>query len=549
MRSYILVLFYLAGSLTGFAQAKWELGGLVGTTTYQGDLMPGNLPELESFDLAYGAFVRHHLSPTWALRANALLGNWQSSDQYATDIDRQNRGFTFSNRLTETSLLLEWDPWGKLRYVDGPYRFRPRITPFGYLGIGAGFYQLENSYPQNTGEGYSDLIQQDQEASADLVSLAIPAGLGLKIDLSKRSTLSLEGGPHYGFNDLFDGVSQSGEASTNDWYWHMGASLSIRLGKKDSDGDGLPDKEDACRLVAGNLSARGCPDRDGDGVEDAEDVCPDLPGLVAFSGCPDTDKDGIMDPADNCPLLYGYEETNGCPDIDNDCITDSLDRCPEIAGLLAFEGCPDQDGDGIADPDDQCPEEAGLPEHNGCPLLDTDCDGIVDILDDCPEIPDTIGFTGCPDLDQDGILDSLDLCPTIAGPDSTGGCPVVTAEAEVLLAEAQQNVRFQTGSADLLSSSKEILDEVAELLEEAPYYELFLAGYTDNVGRASSNKLLSERRAKSCYEYLKARGISADRMSFKGFGEENPIGDNATATGRKKNRRVAFNLSVMDQEE
>lgn len=301
-------------------------------------------------------------------------------------------------------------------------------------------------------------------------------------------------------------------------------------------------------MVAGSLSARGCPDRDGDGVEDAEDVCPDLPGLMAFSGCPDTDKDGIMDPADNCPLLFGFEETGGCPDIDNDCVTDSLDLCPQLAGLLEFGGCPDTDGDGIPDPEDQCPNEIGLPEHGGCPLLDTDCDGIVDILDECPEIPDTIGFTGCPDLDNDGILDSLDLCPRIPGPESNNGCPIVTQEVEILLAEAQQNVRFQTGSAELLESSKEILDQVAVLLQEATYYELFLAGYTDNVGRASTNQRLSERRAKACYDYLKDKGISSERLSFKGFGEADPIGDNSTVAGRNKNRRVAFNLSVINPE-
>lgn len=544
----MLIIIGLTSTFTSLAQIKWELGGQIGVTAYQGDLMSTDIPEKEAVDFAYGLFVRHHLSPTWAIRANALMGTWQSSDIYAADPNRQRRDFSFTNRLTEGSLLLEWDPWGKRRYSDGPYRFQRRITPFAYLGVGAGLYQINNSYGFEDRERILNLIEADQAASEDMISLAIPAGLGLKIDLSKRSTLSFEGGPHYGFNDLFDGVSQSGQPATNDWYWHAGITLSVRIGEKDSDRDGIPDKEDACRLVAGRLSARGCPDRDGDGVEDAEDVCPDLPGLMAFSGCPDTDKDGIMDPADNCPLLFGFEETGGCPDIDNDCITDSLDLCPQLAGLLEFDGCPDTDGDGIPDPEDQCPDEMGLPEHGGCPLLDTDCDGIVDILDECPEIPGTIGFTGCPDLDQDGVLDSLDLCPSISGPDSNNGCPVVTQEAELLLAEAQQNVCFQTSSAELLASSREILDQVADLLSEAPYYELFMAGYTDNVGRASTNQRLSERRAKACYEYLINKGISSERLSFKGFGEVDPIGDNMTAAGREKNRRVAFNLSVMNPE-
>lgn len=536
-------------TLPGFSQVKWELGVLGGITTYQGDLTHLRVPPLESFSYAYGAFARHHLSPTWALRLNYLGGQWIASDSYSGELNKVNRNFSFKNNLSEGSLLLEWDPFGKRRFPNSPHQLRPRVTPYGYLGIGAARYSLKNTFPDPQKPWLSDLIKEDQMEKSEFVSLAIPAGIGLKMDLSKRTTLSVEGGPHYGYNDLFDGISQSGNPSKNDWYWHGGITLSVRVGKRDSDGDGIPDKEDACRFVPGALSARGCPDQDGDGVEDAEDVCPDLPGLIEFSGCPDTDKDGIMDPADACPTEYGYEATGGCPDIDNDCVTDSLDRCPNVAGPMELQGCPDTDLDGLVDIDDDCPEEVGLPENNGCPLLDSDCDGIIDILDACPDIRDTVGFTGCPDLDGDGILDSLDLCPQIPGPDSTNGCPIVTKEAKVLLAQAQEDVQFQTGSSELLVSSKEILDEVAAFLKEANYYVLSLAGYTDSVGKALSNLKLSERRAKACYDYLLAKGIEEERISYQGFGEENPIGDNNTREGRTLNRRVEFELSIVSLEQ
>ena len=532
----------------GASPPKWELGALVGATAYQGDLMEQSVPGIESFSYAYGLFMRRYLSPNWAFRINYLGGNWMASDADAKADYLQSRNFSFQNHLSEGSLLFEWDPWGHKRFPDGPFRFRTRVSPFFYLGFGVGYYRIENSFPEELPLSISDQVRKDQEASSKYTGLSFPAGLGLKIDLSKRTTVSIEGGPHYGFNDLFDGVSQSGNPKANDWYWHGGVGLSVRLGKKDSDGDGIPDSGDACRYVAGVFSARGCPDKDGDGVEDAEDVCPELPGLIEFSGCPDTDNDGIMDPADSCPTVYGYAETNGCPDLDNDCVTDSLDRCPNIAGPIELDGCPDTDGDGLVDIDDLCPDSVGLPENKGCPLLDTDCDGNIDEFDECPEIQDTIGFTGCPDLDLDGILDSLDLCPEIPGPDSTQGCPIVTKEAEILLVKAQQAVQFQTGSAELLSSSKAILDEVVNLLKEASYYQLSLAGYTDNVGRASTNQRLSERRAKSCYDYLIEKGIDADRIDYMGYGEEDPIGNNNSREGRKMNRRVEFEITVSVKE-
>lgn len=95
----------------------------------------------------------------------------------------------------------------------------------------------------------------------------------------------------------------------------------------DTDGDGVPDAEDACPLVVGDAAPsarrRGCPaDRDDDGVPDAQDACPDAKGPAsddpAKSGCPvDTDGDGVFDPDDACPRDRGPRttdpKTSGCP--------------------------------------------------------------------------------------------------------------------------------------------------------------------------------------------------------------------------------------------
>jgi hypothetical protein len=69
----------------------------------------------------------------------------------------------------------------------------------------------------------------------------------------------------------------------------------FKFGGKDTDGDGIYDKDDACPEVAGLAQFNGCPDTDGDGIQDSEDACPEVAGLAAFNGCPDTDGDGIAD--------------------------------------------------------------------------------------------------------------------------------------------------------------------------------------------------------------------------------------------------------------
>jgi hypothetical protein len=78
------------------------------------------------------------------------------------------------------------------------------------------------------------------------------------------------------------------------------AGLTFKFGGKDTDGDGIYDKDDACPDVAG-LKFNGCPDTDGDGIQDSADACPDVFGLAALNGCPDTDGDGVADKDDACP--------------------------------------------------------------------------------------------------------------------------------------------------------------------------------------------------------------------------------------------------------
>lgn len=83
----------------------------------------------------------------------------------------------------------------------------------------------------------------------------------------------------------------------------------------DSDGDGVPDKEDRCPSVAGAPANQGCPivDADGDGVSDEVDLCPKTPGPPASRGCPDSDGDGVSDEADLCPTVRGEPDNRGCP--------------------------------------------------------------------------------------------------------------------------------------------------------------------------------------------------------------------------------------------
>lgn len=202
----------------------------------------------------------------------------------------------------------------------------------------------------------------------------------------------------------------------------------------------------------------------------------------------------------------------------------------------------DQDNDGISDAADQCPTEAGPAATFGCP--DTDLDGVADKVDECPDEAGPATTLGCPDTDGDGIDDSKDNCPNSAGPMSNNGCPEIKKEEKEFLEFAAQSVQFATGKATLKAESFAILDQVAEILLRYPDYKVRINGHTDAIGAANANQVLSEERARSCYEYLVSRSVPADRLQYKGYGESKPIATNDTEEGREENRRVEFELYI-----
>ena len=256
----------------------------------------------------------------------------------------------------------------------------------------------------------------------------------------------------------------------------------------------------------------------------------------------DTDGDGIIDLDDACPTVPGIAAFNGCPDTDGDGIEDSKDECPTVPGLAEFNGCPDRDGDGIADAKDACPDVKGIAKFGGCPDPDRDGDGIINEKDKCPDVPGSFIAQGCPDRDGDGVMDDEDKCPDVAGPASNKGCPVINEEVKKRLAFAARNIQFETGKSIIKPVSYKILDEVASILKEYPYYDVNVDGHTDNVGDAAKNLKLSQDRAAAAVTYLVGKGVAASRLVSAGYGLTKPVADNKTAAGRAQNRRVEFNL-------
>lgn len=319
--------------------------------------------------------------------------------------------------------------------------------------------------------------------------------------------------------------------------------------RNDADADGVKDKKDKCPATPKGVavSADGCPlDTDKDGVPDYLDKCPRLVGTLPMNGCPDKDKDGVSDYDDACPDVPGLTRFKGCPDSDGDGIEDALDKCPNAKGTDMFKGCPDTDGDGVEDALDKCPNsEKGVKvDATGC-TYDSDRDGVVDAEDKCPDTEKgtKVDAKGCPaDTDGDGIVDSKDKCPTMPAPGSATGCPEVKVIVIKRLQTIASAITFETGKANLLSTSYPKLDELSNILKEYADYDLRMGGHTDDVGEDNANFLLSQARMDAVKSYLATKGILVARIEATGYGETKPVASNKTPEGRAQNRRVELQM-------
>ena len=113
------------------------------------------------------------------------------------------------------------------------------------------------------------------------------------------------------------------------------------------------------------------------------------------------------------------------------------------------------------------------------------------------------------------------------------------SETRGLIVTLTNNVLFDTGKTTLKPGAKRTLTRIAEQLSgDNSGTKIVVEGHTDSVGSTESNQALSVRRATAVRDYLVSQGLSEDRVTAAGRGEEAPIATNNTAAGRQQNRRV-----------
>lgn len=114
---------------------------------------------------------------------------------------------------------------------------------------------------------------------------------------------------------------------------------------------------------------------------------------------------------------------------------------------------------------------------------------------------------------------------------------------ELLAVTFKSDVLFDVNSATLKPGAYSEINRVARVLVEYPRTTVQIAGHTDSSGSETYNQNLSERRGLSVQNALSSQGVDASRMQVIGYGEGQPIADNATEAGRQLNRRVVVTIA------
>ncbi|MCH9030788.1 MAG: OmpA family protein [candidate division Zixibacteria bacterium] len=288
------------------------------------------------------------------------------TSRYSFGSKSENRVETFQTRR----LMLSFRYW-----ITNPER---NISPFVRAGIGF------DSWKKLDGAGSQVILTtgiNDNPTPFKTEELILGLGIGVDFKLTDHvgAIVDFRGARYTGAGAEFKPEVEEGRAQSlfaigarlrysfgggeerDEWKmersWNVTESSRASVipeSTRDSDGDGVIDDRDRCKLTprGAEVDTRGCPlDEDADGVYDGLDDCPNTPstagGSVDIHGCPiDTDFDGVPDYADRCPdgPVGALVDAGGCPvDSDNDGVPDGLDNCPSVGeGIVVDQhGCPD----------------------------------------------------------------------------------------------------------------------------------------------------------------------------------------------------------------
>jgi hypothetical protein len=204
----------------------FEIGGFVGGSNYIGDV--GSSWYIKPNSLAVGGVFKWNASERYAYRASVTFSTLHASDKDSDTFGRFDRGLSFSNRVFEGALGMEFNFW---EFDLSP--FSRSVTPYIYGG--GAVVRYDELYYANLNPGEVAKVTVGSEKKT---TFAIPMALGVKAKINTRFVLGAEIGLRYTFTDNLDGSYPSdaakrfGNVLSDDWYVFSGFTLTYTFGKE-----------------------------------------------------------------------------------------------------------------------------------------------------------------------------------------------------------------------------------------------------------------------------------------------------------------------------
>jgi outer membrane protein OmpA-like peptidoglycan-associated protein len=391
--------------------------------------------------------------------------------------------------------------------------------PYLMLGAGAVYYNAADK-PQSS-------ISPKEVKQEGIAGIA-PVGIGFQIMLARKVHLDINAGISF---TTTDNLNYYKDGLPPDVYYFAGIGLLFGGTERvDTDKDGLfNDQEKEIGTDPKN------PDTDGDGLTDGDEV------LIYFTDPlkKDTDGDGLTDGEE----INKYKTDPLKKDTDGDGLSDG----DEVLKYKTDPLNPDTDGDGLEDGEE-------VNKYMTDPLdADTDKDGITDFDEVKKYNTDPLS----PDTDEDTLTDYEEIFTYKTNPlkeDTDGGSvpdgvevrrgtdpldpddDVLKIGTPVIL----EGINFEFNSAEITEESESRLEKAYQTLINNTGIVVEVAGHTDDIGSARYNLKLSQARAEVVMNWLIAKGIDAERLSARGYGERKPFAPNNSPENRAKNRRIEF---------
>ena len=344
------------------------------------------------------------------------------------------------------------------------------------------------------------------------------------------------------------------EAMVTGWYRLGPTRFVVRGGV----GAGLNGGIGASRgrgMVGIGYEPTGFEDRDRDGVVDTLDRCAsepeDMDGVEDDDGCPDaTSISLVVTDAEGEPLAFeahldGRHFDGGHIEADAGAYTLTVTASgydPLVAGFEVPPGKPLEHrvalGAAIGLLRVSVVDPQGEPLDAALVVVDVTT-GLADMGE---------GELDVPSGDHVLVIETDEFFPArVEFSMDPGGLRHLEVQLEPVIAamsadriEVNQTVLFETGSAEILEASDDLLGQVADLMLIYPEIRIRIQGHTDDVGDEESNRLLSQQRAESVAAYLISMHVPEERLEAVGYGESRPLVEGTTPEARAQNRRVEF---------